>query len=318
MANAEQIKALIASHLKNDKERFVSVALQVAAAEARRGHTNLAQQIRKLVDSDQKSRVRLVSISRELDDLIAEHAPAGEKSSLVLPSELSDKLSRIVTEYHSSMKLAKHGLANRRKILLSGPPGTGKTMTAAVLANKTGLPFFVVQIDRLVTKYLGETSAKLRQIFAVIRERPGVYLFDEFDAIGSQRGAENDVGEMRRVLNSLLQFIEGDDSDSLIVAATNSLSMLDMALFRRFDDVLHYKRPGEAEVDRLLRNRLGGFLGRYKLDRIIATALGLSHSEITLACDDAIKETILSDRERITQKSLLKALKDRKQAYGLS
>ena len=104
---------------------------------------------------------------------------------------------------------------------------------------------------------------------------------------------------MRRVLNSLLQFIEGDDSTSLIVAATNSLSMLDMALFRRFDDVLHYKRPGEAEVGRLLRNRLGGFLGRYKLDPIIATALGLSHSEITLACDDAIKETILADRERV-------------------
>ena len=172
-----------------------------------------------------------------------------------------------------------------------------------------------MQIDRLVTKYLGETSAKLRQIFAMIRKRPGVYLFDEFDAIGAQRGLDSDVGEMRRVLNALLQFIEADDSQSIIVAATNSVGSLDSALFRRFDDILSYEKPTRSETVSLLKNRLGNFLGKFSLDTPAEIAEGLSHAEIAQACDDAIKEAVLSDRAKITQRSLLQMLRDRKQTY---
>ncbi|WP_316861081.1 ATP-binding protein, partial [uncultured Cohaesibacter sp.] len=172
------------------------------------------------------------------------------------------------------------------------------------------------QIDRLVTKYLGETSAKLRQIFSMIRERPGVYLFDEFDAIATQRGLENEVGEMRRVLNSLLQFIEADESNSLIVAATNSLQSIDLALFRRFDDILSYEKPKKDEIKSLIQNRLGAFKGRYSLEKVALAANGLSHAEVSQACDDAIKGAILSDQAKVTQKRLLDMITDRKGAYG--
>lgn len=317
MAKAEQIKALINSHLKRDDEKFVSIALQLAASEARKGHTGLAGEIRSLID-DKKSRpVAVVSISNDLSDLVQESEPQTDVTSLVVTDALKGRISRITKEFGQAEKLAKHGLTNRRKILLSGPPGTGKTMTAAALAKQTGLPFFTVQIDRLVTKYLGETGAKLRQIFALIRKRPGVYLFDEFDAIGAQRGLESDVGEMRRVLNALLQFIETDDSRSIIVAATNSLGSLDSALFRRFDDILSYEKPSHSETVSLLENRLGSFLGRFSLDTPAQIADGLSHAEIAQACDDAIKEAVLSDRSKVTQKSLVQMLKDRKQTYTI-
>ena len=191
-------------------------------------------------------------------------------------------------------------------------------MTAAVLARRTHLPFFVVQIDRLFTRYLGETNAKLRQVFAAIRDRPAVYLFDEFDTLGTARGSENDVGEMRRVLNALLQFIEEDRSDGLIVAATNNAISLDAALFRRFDDVLHYDFPDREAIQALIQNRLATFRGEFKIDPVLSAARGLSHAEITEACNDAIKEAILADREKVTQKALAAAIIDRKAAYASS
>ena len=315
MAKADQIKALISSHLKRDEERFVTIALQVAASEAKRGHTTLATQIRELIDNTKQKSIKLVSVSSELSDLLIEAEPAKNYASLILRQEIKTRLDRVVSEYHHSEKLATHGLDNRRKILLSGPPGTGKTMTAAVLAHRTGLPFIVVQIDRLFTRYLGETNAKLRQVFTVIRDRPAVYLFDEFDALGAARGTENDVGEMRRVLNALLQFIEEDRSSGLVIAATNTVGALDSALFRRFDDILHYGHPDKNEIESLLKNRLGTFAGNFKFDPAVIAAKGLSHAEITQACDDAIKDAILADKTTVLQKSIVAMLRERKDAY---
>lgn len=318
MAKAEQIKALIKSHLANDGERFVTIALQVAAHEAKQGRQTVAREIRHLIDTRKDKNVKIISISNDLDDLVHFNDSSGNASRLVVRVDLESKIERIVREYFQADKLKKYGLENRRKILLSGPPGTGKTMTAAVLAEKLKLPFFTVQIDRLITKYMGETTAKLRQIFSLIRDKRAVYLFDEFDAIGTQRGLENDVGEMRRVLNGLLQFIEQDESSSLIVAATNSLQSLDSALFRRFDDILHYENPTQEEAESLIKNRIGTFSGRYLFNPIAEYSVGLSHAEITQACDDAIKEAILLDQKKVTKDSLMSALADRKTSYGES
>ncbi|QUC03080.1 AAA family ATPase [Atopobium sp. oral taxon 416] len=132
-------------------------------------------------------------------------------------------------------------------------------MTASVIAAELGMPLFIVQTDKLITKYLGETSSRLRQIFEAIASNRAVYLFDEFDAIGADRSRDNEVGEMRRILNSFLQFIEADTSESIIIAATNNRKMLDQALFRRFDDVMHYELPTTREVKRIVANRTGAY-----------------------------------------------------------
>lgn len=317
MATAEQLKSLIHSHFSDDRERFATIALQLAAHEAKQGHSTLAYEIRALVDKAKSSRVRVIRFNHELGDLVILAEPRERLADLIVSDAMRNRIKRILREYRQQEKLKKHGFGNRRKAMFAGPPGTGKTMTAAVLAGELHLPLHTILMDKLVTKFMGETSAKLRQIFDVIREQRGVYLFDEFDAIGAARGRDNDVGEMRRVLNSFLQFIEQDKSDSLIVAATNNPRILDQALFRRFDDVLYYHLPSGDEVRLLMENRLGKFRGKkLSLKIAIKEAETLSHAEITQACDDAIKEAILGDRATVTATLLKKMLRERRLAYG--
>jgi len=315
MAKAEQIKSLIKSHLDNDPERFLTIALQLAAHEARKGHNDLANDIRKLVDKSKITPIKVASFRQGLDELIFTSNPDARLSELIAPDALKKRIGRILREYRQQEKLKTHGLSNRRKILLAGPPGTGKTMTASIIAGELHLPCFIIQMDKLVTKFMGETSAKLRQIFDVIQQHRGIFLFDEFDAIGGERGLDNDVGEMRRVLNSFLQFIENDRSESIIIAGTNNPRLLDQALFRRFDDILYYQYPTPSEAEHLIANCLGVFKGQFSLKSICEKAKGLSHAEITQACNDAIKETILNGKNKVTKTLLLSMLHDRKAAY---
>ncbi len=320
MATAEQIKSLIRSHLSDQPEQFFTIALQVAAHEAKKGHQSLAHEIRSLVDKAKaRPPARVIPFNPDLDHLVLTSEPKERLGALVQSDEMRGRIERILREYRQKAKLEKHGLSHRRKILLAGPPGTGKTLTAAVLAGELGLPLFTILMDKIVTKFMGETSGKLRQIFDVIQERRGVYLFDEFDAIGGERSRENDVGEMRRVLNSFLQFIERDSSDSLIVAATNNPRILDQALFRRFDDVLHYHLPEKAEIELLIENRLGSFRAKkMQIETSVKMAESLSHAEIAQGCDDAIKETILTDRKTVTATLLKQMLQERRSAYKAS
>ena len=209
-------------------------------------------------------------------------------------------------------RIKEHGLAPRRKLLLVGPPGTGKTMTASALAGELGIPLFLVRLDSLITKFMGETASKLRQVFDAISDIRGVYFFDEFDAIGSQRGIANDVGEIRRILNSFLQMIEQDTSNSLIIAATNHAEILDYALFRRFDDVVEYHHPSPAQATDLICSRLGYFAPKpFRKRALLGQAEGLSHAEICRAVDAAIKDAILHDQTTVQPAELGRALEER-------
>lgn len=313
MATAEQIKSLIRSHLGDDDERFYTLALQLAAHEARQGHGALAHDIREIINKSRRTRGsnKLLKFPQDLSGMVLSDKSDTPFATLVLSDDLVGRIRRIIHEYRQQAKLKKHGLSNRRKILLSGPPGTGKTLTARVLAHELRLSLHTIQVDKLVTKFMGETSAKLRQIFNLIRDEPGVYLFDEFDAIGGDRSLDNDVGEMRRVLNALLQFVEQDVSDSMIIGATNKSILLDRALFRRFDDVLHYEVPGEESRQRLIQNVLGSFKGHMEWKSILKESKGLSHAEIDHACRDAIKGTILNDRNKVLTPTLVRTLQER-------
>ncbi len=316
MATANQLKTLVKSHFEDNNEKFNTIALQIAAHEARLGHTNLANDIRKIIESSKNNKPKLKNIAPNLQGLFLEIYPHERLSDLVVAPSIKERITRIIKEFTYKDKLLKHGLENRRKIMFSGPPGTGKTMTASIIANELRLPIYVVLVDKIVTKYMGETSAKLRQIFDFIEDIPAVYLFDEFDAIGGQRGKDNDVGEMRRVLNSFLQFIERDHSDSLIIAATNNLELLDQALFRRFDDVIHYQLPSDSEKTQLLKNRLNGNLSKEELKSLLTELAYLSHAEIDQVCLDVIKASVIYDIP-ITFDLVVKTVKERKSAYKL-
>jgi len=300
MASADQLKALLKSHLEGDDERFFSIAMQLAAHEAKLGHGKLAEELRALVDQAKARRglppqggEKPIPISRprgELAGLLTVSYPKARLSEMVLDDVLSDQLKRIIREQRQASQILAHGLSPRRKLLLMGAPGTGKTMTASVLAGELGLPLLQVRLDGLITKYMGETAAKLRQVFESTDRTRGVYFFDEFDAIGSQRGLANDVGEIRRILNSFLQMIEQDQSHSLIVAATNHPEILDHALFRRFDDVLHYELPNEGQIASDLKSRLGHMTAKgVSWKRLASESIGLSYAEVARACDEAKK-----------------------------
>lgn len=322
MATGSQLRALLRSYGQGDEERFYSVALQVAAHEARLGHGNLARELRELVD---EARKKISTRSRPVERPVPLAAPRGELSGLlsatypeerlgdlILPQEIRTRLDRIICEQRQQNKLLAHGLPPRSKVLLVGPPGCGKTMTARALAGELKLPLFTIVLDGLITKFMGETAAKLRLVFDAIRDTRGVYLFDEFDAIGGQRTLMNDVGEIRRVLNSFLHFLEDAAPTSLIVAATNHPDLLDPALYRRFDDVVEYSLPTEVLARRAFQTRLQA-LGTEDIDweAVLAEVRTLSYAEIAKSCDDAAKEAVLADRRSVTTDALLRALRER-------
>lgn len=317
MASSTQIKALMQSHIDQDDDRFLSIALQVAAHEARNGHGKLAQELKVLVEKAKKktSKNLPVSIASGVKDstgLLTTSYPKLRFSDLIVSSEIKDRLMRLVKEQKHLTVLKNHGLSPRRKMLLAGMPGTGKTYTASILAGELDFPLFEVRLDAVITKYLGESSAKLRQIFDTIREVRGVYFFDEFDALGTTRSSNNDVGEARRILNSFLQMIEQDDSNSVIICATNHIESLDYALFRRFDDVIRYELPTDDEIIQLFKSRLHSHVAKnFSWKKLPEISQGLSNAEITLASNDAIKEMLIHDFDSITISMLTRAIQDR-------
>ncbi len=317
VATAEQIKALLRSHATGDNEQFRAVAMQIAAHSARKGNKQLAAELRDLIDEARHtqsavSSPRAVPIARpsgELSALLSASYPDTKLSDLVLDPDVSHHLTEVVRQYRQRELLRSHGLSPKRKLLLVGPPGCGKTMSASAIANECGLPLLFVQLHTLITKFMGETAAKLHLVFDAMGRTRGVYLFDEFDALGAERNVSNDVGEIRRVLNSFLQFLERDDSESIVVAATNFVGMLDKALFRRFDDVIEYRRPTRLMARALIENRLTGFGLKAVNWRRLSVVFGtLSHAEIARACEEAARDAVLAGRADIDTSALQRSL----------
>lgn len=233
MATADQVKALIKSHAEGDETRFYAIAMQMAAQEARTGHTKLAQELRLLVDElrthsarEYPSESKLVPLAQprgELAGLLTVGYSKTRLAEMALDPEVQRRIERVLVEQRERARIQEHGFTPLRKLLLVGPPGTGKTMTASVLAGELGLPLFTIQ---------------------------------------------------RRVLNSFLQFLEQDASDSLILAATNHPALLDRALFRRFDETIEYRLPAADAAERVMKGRCearkisqAGYKGREKAAR---------------------------------------------------
>ncbi len=314
MATAEHVKNLIKAHLEHDNERFKTVILQIAAYEAKHGHDTFARELKQYAEKVGSSKNNVLRLNNQ-NDMLVMTIPSDRLSDLIVSQETYERINRILIEYRNRNKLLKYGFSNRRKILIEGQPGTGKTFTASVIASELDLPLYTVQMDKVVTKFMGETSTKLRQIFDSVASNTGVYFFDEFDAIGADRSLDNEVGEARRILNSFLQFIEQDSSESIIIAATNNQKLLDQALFRRFDDVLHYAMPTPEEIQRLFELKLGVYDKDFSVTApLMRKAIGLSHAEIIRVCDDAIKISILTNSS-ISDTQIVKLLDERIAAY---
>jgi SpoVK/Ycf46/Vps4 family AAA+-type ATPase len=322
MPNARHVLALLKTHIRGDDQEFMSVAMQVAAQEARQGHVKLAEQIRDLIDraklerNRSQQRLLVLEPKGDLANLVTLQEPTARLVSLVLPTELETRLRRVLLEYRQQRRLRDHDLQPRRKLLFVGAPGTGKTSAAAAMAAELHIPLLVARLEGIITKFMGETAAKLRTIFDAMTIRAGVYLFDEFDALGTRRNQANDVGEIRRVLNSFLQFLEKDTSESLVIAATNHPELLDRALFRRFDDIIEFAAPNRDLAEALMKSRLANFeLHDIRWSELLVEGEGLSQAELVRASDDAAKDAVLADSSFVAHDRLLAAIRERKRTH---
>jgi SpoVK/Ycf46/Vps4 family AAA+-type ATPase len=321
MASAELIQELIRAHVGRDDARFRRVALQLAAREARSGHRMVAGRIRDLLEQEDVPADPLFAEpalptpiarpSRDFRTVLDLSQPEERLDDIVLEDVAAASLDRLLVEQHAGGKLAQWSLTPRRKLLLHGPPGCGKTLTARVIAGELGLPLIRVRVESLFSRYLGETASILVGVFDEIASRRAVFLFDEFDAIGKQRADDMDIGEARRIVSTFLQLLDADRSSSIVIAATNQRAVLDEALFRRFDDVVPFALPSREALLRLLHSRTAGHgFDPDGLAVLARVAEGLSYADAARAVDEAAKSMVLGDRTSLTLPDLEQALSD--------
>lgn len=318
MATGDQVKNLIRAHYQNDISRFQSVALQIAAYESKRAHHKLAKELKEIIEKGSPVQKNYdkngmnISQKDDLNGSLQLKFTSVNKHEIVFSETVQNNLNKIINEHKHIHSLREFGLSPRRKILFHGLPGTGKTMSAAMLATELDMPFYAILLDGLMSKFMGETAARLRAIFNFISNNKAVYLFDEFDSIGADRSSTNDLGEIKRVLNSFLIFFEEDDSESIVIAATNHVQSLDKALFRRFDDIIEFALPGQKEIKLLIENKFMLFdFQILNWQEIFDSAKGLSYAEISNACDDAAKDAVLNNGNKVVEDFLKESLKNK-------
>ena len=317
---ADILRLLLQSHADGDESSFRKAALQLASAESTAGHVRVADEIRAIIarmpPASARRALPVVDIAQprgELADILEGGHREERLRDIVLGEGVRELLLRVIGENRSRARLERFGVTPRRRLLFHGPPGCGKTLAAAVLAGEMGLPLMTVRFDALFSRFLGSTAVQLRAIFAEMPRRPGVYLFDEFDAVAKARGDAQDVGEMNRVVTSFLQLVDADVSGSIMVAATNHVELLDRAVFRRFDVMIPFEAPTPEQVVALLVLRLGTVGLTVERATALATrAATSSFADVARACDDAIRTMALAGREIVSEADVGMALDELK------
>ncbi len=326
---SELLKRLMTAIAMESQQDLDKLAQTIVDVEKEYGHTRLADELERILAHtkpvDQPtSRSISTSANRQLQSLPVNRR---DKSLLVtmvqrdalehhivLPPAIEQRFSRIESEYAARERLLLHGLLPRKTILLYGPPGCGKTLSAQRVAWNVGLPLMKVRFDALVSSYFGESATNLRSVFDAAKEQPCVLLLDECDFIARSRVGSTDIGEVSRIVNTLLQLMEDYDAPGLLIATTNIEKSLDQALFRRFDDVFRVPLPGKVEIEKLLRMTLSGVeLTRgVKWSELVDHLEGLSAAMVVKAAQSAAKSAVLGGKTAVEQSHLLDAISELK------
>lgn len=314
------LKQLLQAHAEGDETGFHKAALQLASAESMAGHVRVAEELRSIIarmpPPRSKGQSAIVDIAQprgELADILEGGHREERLKDVILPDHTRSQVERALRENRLRGRLEKWGVGPRRRLLFHGPPGCGKTLTSAAIAGELGLPLMTIRVDALFSRFLGATANHLRSIFAEMPRRPGVYLFDEFDAVAKARGDGQDVGEMGRIVTAFLQLVDADVSGGLLIAATNHSQLLDRAVFRRFDLIVPFQPPDPKQIEALFGLRLRAFeLPTDGIHGLAITAAGLSYADVARVCDDAIRSMALEGegQDQVTVEDLQKALEE--------
>ncbi|KTD70025.1 cell division protease ftsH [Legionella santicrucis] len=319
MSNGKTLRQLIKAGTTGDLAAFRRASETVILEERQKQHHLLANDLEQILYGDVIPPIRngLTSIISQIPKdkekgfpLFDIKQPQRSIEELILSPENTSIIEELLEEHRRNDVLKSYGMKASQKIILFGPPGCGKTLAAEVIAYELDYPLAVVRLDALVSSYLGETASNLRKVFDFISQYPLVVLFDEFDAIGKERGDTSEHGELRRVVNAVLQMIDAYQGKSLIFAATNHEHLLDTAIWRRFDETIDFPIPTDSLIHKILSLKLRGVRRQFELDEpeLINCLSGLSGADIERVVRRAIKRIILHNQEFLTLSDIKKSI----------
>ena len=309
MASGKILRQIIKSGIRGDLAAFRVASEAVIKPEREKNHHLLANDLERLLYGDQANfgpSARKLSIISEMPAnkdnglvLLEERPSVREEKDIILSDTTQSVIDEILIEHNRADVLLSYGLQPARKLLFCGPPGCGKTLAAEVIAHNLSLPLVLVRLDSVISSFLGETAANLRKVFDYATKSPVVALFDEFDALVKDRGDSADHGELKRSVNSVLQMMDSYRGESILIATTNYDSLLDHAVWRRFDEVVRFEMPNLEQIKRLLGLKLSGVRRNFDIEdaHIASVFKGLSHADIERVLRRAVKDMILTGRE---------------------
>lgn len=311
MARGELMKKLIASYGRD--EDFRAVAEQIILEEEQKNNKVLAQSLRRSLESAPASAAPrqlapLIPFPDAANDFIERVEDGRFYRDVTLSVSNARVLQGLRSEFQHAEEIRRRGLLVRSKLLFCGPPGNGKTVTAEAFANELGLPIFVVKLDRLISSYLGETASNIRKIFEFARKQPCVLFLDEFDALARSRDDGSEHNELRRVVNSLLVFIDRIRPRGFLVAATNLEKALDAAIWRRFDEVIWFEKPGKELVKQFLVAKFKNVETTFDAAMFASRLAGRSYAEIERISVQAIKAAIIERRREVRESDFAAAV----------
>ena len=310
---AELIANIITAHCSGDESKFKAAVDELAADEDRKGNVRVSSLLLAAYKGKKTTLIKKPDVMsapeggfaaqsaggtfapRDKDSLLELYdiiRPTVSLDDVVLPANQRKLLLQILQEHNENAKLAEHNLPVANRLLLCGPPGCGKTMTANAIAHELGLPMAYVRLDGLVSSYLGQTSVNLRKVFTSVGTMPIVLFLDEFDAIAKKRYDGNEMGELKRVVTALLQNFDNMPDNVFLIAATNHEHLLDPAIWRRFNYVINFGYPDDEQRAELIGRWLAEYRVEHNLDIKKLTALTVDRSTAQ------IKELVISVAKR--------------------
>lgn len=320
MANGKILRQLVKAGALGDTVAFRQASEAIIEEERQKQHHLLANDLEKILyGGDMHSQPSSKKPQFEFDipvdkerglPLLDIRPPKRTLDEIILPESSSVMIEEMLEEHRRADVLRSYGMKPSGKVIFFGPPGCGKTLAAEVIAFELDRPLAIVRLDALVSSFLGETAANLRKVFDFIAKHPLVVLFDEFDAIGKERGDSAEHGELRRVVNAVLQMMDAYDGSSLILAATNHEDILDSAIWRRFDEAIEFPLPDQKQLISLLQLKLRGIRRQFELDdkELLNEFEGKSGADVERVVRRAAKRMILRGQEFLTIKELRNAL----------